>query len=292
MSAEWNPGAINPQPPATVQPVREAQSGTDAPALDTRDLDLALDALARECHELEPPAWLESRIVAAAAREQEAAMPSIASAGTNTAGSERGGWFFWRSAAWTLATAALLAGLLWVPSWLAIQDLPESPLPGIARINAVVLHPPVAAETTPTATLTRTPVAQVTRAGAKPRTARRASVGQRSGLASVPEIAASDKPGEPGALAASQPLGLPSMGWPVEVLAAARQMVARPEFGTAAGYGTEVPLQSVRVSMGADDLWRMGLASTPAARNQAVLADFLVTEDGRPLAVRLVGVYP
>lgn len=50
------------------------------------------------------------------------------------------------------------------------------------------------------------------------------------------------------------------------------------------------PLQTLRVRVAAEDLWRMGFYPTPPASNQPMLADFLVGEDGRPLGVRLVGI--
>jgi hypothetical protein len=90
------------------------------------------------------------------------------------------------------------------------------------------------------------------------------------------------------------------MRWPTEVLAAAQQM-AEAERGmaddvsgsSAAGaLPLDLPLETVRVRMDADALWRMGLSVTPPAPNQEVLADFLVSGEGRPLAVRLLGVYP
>lgn len=66
---------------------------------------------------------------------------------------------------------------------------------------------------------------------------------------------------------------------------ASRQFLALP------GYDPEVPadeLHVVRVRLPASALWQMGAPMSPDGDGRRVLADFVVSQDGTPYAVRLV----
>ena len=62
--------------------------------------------------------------------------------------------------------------------------------------------------------------------------------------------------------------------------------------GSIAMIRPEESLQTVRVRIGADEGWRLGLPVAPNARDARITADFLIGEDGRPRAVRLVSASP
>lgn len=62
--------------------------------------------------------------------------------------------------------------------------------------------------------------------------------------------------------------------------------------GSIAMIRPEESLQTVRVLIGADEGWRLGLPVAPNARDARITADFLIGEDGRPRAVRLVSASP
>ncbi|HEX4603133.1 MAG TPA: hypothetical protein VH724_04005, partial [Candidatus Angelobacter sp.] len=67
--------------------------------------------------------------------------------------------------------------------------------------------------------------------------------------------------------------------------AAGRQFLALP------GYDPAVPadeLHVVRVRLPASALWQMGAPMSPDGESRRVLADFVVSQDGTPYAVRLV----
>lgn len=257
-------------------------------APDGHPLDAALALLALDCRQVEAPTGLESRLVAAALREMEASSPAQSGFLASPAPAAGGGWW-WRAGGALAVAAVMLLALFQMPGWMAAVKAPERPLPGVAAVTvpheALAMVDAVGKQAVASESATRASVRRANAAGNQPALAQHtrtvAIPGADSPVAAAPEDFREGPSGE----------AVPPMEWPVEVLVAARQMVEASGFG-AAGYGAEAPLQSVRVRMGADDLWRMGLASTPATKNQAVLADFLVTDEGRPLAVRLVGVYP
>ena len=62
--------------------------------------------------------------------------------------------------------------------------------------------------------------------------------------------------------------------------------------GSIAMIRPEELLQTVRVRIGADEGWRLGLPVAPNSRDARITADFLVGEDGRARAVRLVSASP
>jgi len=78
--------------------------------------------------------------------------------------------------------------------------------------------------------------------------------------------------------------------WQTSDFDAPLAIAAMPTVSTLSPSGRE-SLQTVRVTVGADDLWKMGFTAVPPATNQPVVADFLVGEDGRTLGVRLVNTY-
>jgi hypothetical protein len=66
---------------------------------------------------------------------------------------------------------------------------------------------------------------------------------------------------------------------------------ARRQFLALPGYDPAVPadeLRVVRVQLPASTLWQMGAPMTPDGDSRRVLADFVVSQDGTPYAVRLV----
>ena len=58
--------------------------------------------------------------------------------------------------------------------------------------------------------------------------------------------------------------------------------------GMAPPLRTDEFVQAVRVRIGAEDLWRLGMPVNPTFPDARITADFLVGEDGRARAVRLV----
>ena len=67
--------------------------------------------------------------------------------------------------------------------------------------------------------------------------------------------------------------------------------VANRQFLALPGYDPAVPadeLHVVRVQLPATALWQMGAPISPDGNGRRVLADFVVSQDGTPYAVRLV----
>ncbi len=243
-----------------------------------RHLDAALEALAAECRAIEPDARLRARIKQVAA---ERGLVGSADKGHDFS-PRRDWWWFGARASGLIASLGLVVLFLWLPGRLALPLPVEIPLPGRAAVA------PAPAVPQPGQTVTASAKAVASKEiGVRP------SQHQAPAALKLPNRDA--QPDLVQVSAGLEPNGLPSpaMQWPPEVLAAARQMaradrvLAEPDAAM-----VETQLDSVRVRMGADELWRMGLSPVPAARPHTVLADFLVSEEGRPLAVRLLGVYP
>ncbi|MCU0228117.1 MAG: hypothetical protein MUF01_10805 [Bryobacterales bacterium] len=327
MPAEWNrqplnaretPNAGDLDAPGVSSP--ESVSNPDADAA-ARPLELALSALARHCEAVSPEAALGERILRAAElgqnRDDAATCGQGAPGGRGGEGGRvgeggQGGeirsplrWGFGFQAAAGVAVLGLLLLAVWgsTERWMAapvpapvIRQAPVVSQAPVVRQDPVVSQDPVAAVAMADPEVVKqTPVAQPP--------APRAAEGRPSGGVRQRPIPASREATSPVVAAGNrqqQQTAMPPMRWPTEVLAAAQQM-AEAERGmaddvsgsSAAGaLPLDLPLETVRVRMDADALWRMGLSVTPPAPNQEVLADFLVSGEGRPLAVRLLGVYP
>ncbi|MCW5963041.1 MAG: hypothetical protein KIT83_03305 [Bryobacterales bacterium] len=284
MPVEWNPPQGDPRCDHDRAVLGTDLGNRSISAAESEVLDQALQALARDSQDAEPSAWLEASILQAA-RQQGLLVPKGESSASTAVQQHDAAWrWIWQPAMWTMATVAAVTALLWIPAWRESLSVPEKPLPGLAVVASV---PPEASLGGVTGDHAGAPALA---AIAKPRSARKPRA-----VTSPRETVLASAPVAPrnGMNPDTEGAAPPSMEWPAEVLAAARQMTQRNQIESLpARFAPEQTLQSVRVRMGANDLWRMGLSSAPTPNNQAVLADFLVGEDGRPLAVRLVGVYP
>lgn len=251
----------------------------------------ALDGLAAQTRAAAPPDNLEARLMARA--EDENLFAARAEATTAAPWRDIRGrrplWFAWPRWVWAPVAAAAFALLLWTGAQLWQGSGAEAPsLPQQATANSA----PTA--TQGTALSVASPAVQVQPSRAAETPVQHKPVRRHRGAGPAPRVT----------LASSQPVGrTETAASPSASANAATVPPASDEFT----YSAFVPLstapelrmdefaQTVRVRVEPEDLWRFGLpvpATRPSARSNRdgkVLADFLVGEDGRPRAIRLVG---
>lgn len=268
-------------------------AGADVPSggSDMR-LDAQLARLAETLRRKSPPPSLETRVLHAA-RAQGLLLETGANdttsaiqtkrhvskpSGRRTPSRQLLGWGLAASAGIFLA-----AGLsLWMNGRQFFAAPVPPPLPGVARVETLEFSPsPLVAEASaPARTEKRTPV-------------RNKTVVAREGT-QTPTLAASTssptRETENGAersnlLQASTP-------WAEEDFlgTGTRMHLAALPVVPPMPLSSSEPLQTLRVKVSAEDLWRMGFYAMPPTANRPVIADFLVGEDGRPLGVRVVGL--
>jgi hypothetical protein len=246
------------------------------------ELDVRLTELARSCNLAEPKATLRQRVLDRAA--EEGLVGAAVQVGERTQRLEAKRPVPWRrrvtrphSVQWRAAMAIAASLVLGVALWQPWRTVLERPLAGVASIEvpeqAWVRTQRYAHLLSPEPSIVREPAAVNT---------------EIAGAANTAEPEGPERVAVEDRIPSPKP---PPLQWPPEVLVAAQRYAAsRDGVGDADWPVAEVPLRSVRVQMAADDLWRMGLAATPGPSDRRITADFLVQENGRPLAVRLVGM--
>jgi hypothetical protein len=250
-----------------------------------RKLLSALHGLAAQTRAATPPDDLEARLLARAETESLLADPQAVSATPRHVLPRRPQvWFQWPRWAWAPVAAAALALLIFAGA--RLWQGSDSTVPSLPQQVAV----------TPSPTAPPSPAPSVSNSAVQPLPSK-ASVdaGRTRRVRRRPE----PRPAPPVTIASSKPAG--------STPATASPSVAdSPEAVGEFTYSAFVPLstapelrmdefaQTVRVRVEQEDLWRFGLpvpATRPSARggqDGRVLADFLVGEDGRPRAIRLV----
>ena len=245
----------------------------------------ALHGLAAQTRAATPPGNLEARLLARAAAESLLADPQAASASPRPVLPRRQEVLFhWPR--WVCAPVAAVALALLILAGARLWQGSDSTAPSLPQQVAV----------TPSPTAPPSPAPSVSNSAAQPLPSK-ASVdtGRPRRVRRRPE----PRPAPPVTVASSKPAG--------STPATASPSVAdAPEAVDEFTYSAFVPLsttpelrmdefaQTVRVRVEQEDLWRFGLpvpATRPSAwggRDGRVLADFLVGEDGRPRAIRLV----
>lgn len=272
-------------------------------ALDARtaqSLSAALDRLAAETRNVTPPSDLEARMLARA--EAEHLFVKRAEFATRSSGGDARRWASllrfpaWFSGwAWAPATAAI-ALLLWagIATWRDFRATVPSQ-PEEARVATATETPASGASARKESPSPEALAAEQT-AASKPFV-----TASKSRRARVPHPADGAKRTTTAALAS--PAGATVVAETVTTEAMAPQ--SQPSLEEFA-YTAFVPLamepalrpnefaQAVRVRVEPEELWRLGLSVPPVQRGiqqgsgDRVFADFLVGEDGRPRAVRLV----
>jgi hypothetical protein len=284
---------------------------------ESKAIDGMLADLARDCAQAEAPDRLRQRILSKAG-------PVLASRAASTTDHRPQSGYV--SARWWLAGAALAASLaLTVMLWQRGDQPMAVPVDEKAVAGSVATEEPPSLragsrdEATPdgigntatTASVPRGVPTDLDTGSSGSVSSGAVSSGTGASRIQPDRVAATKQREEPAMSAtaggeeaedpAEQAPALPPLQWPAEVLAAAQRMAASEfathDMSTGSGQeaewpGAEIPLRSVRLQMPADDLWRMGLATMPGPPNRQVTADFLVQDNGRPLAVRLVRMEP
>jgi hypothetical protein len=254
-----------------------------------RKLLNALHGLATQMRAATPPDDLEARLLARAEGEKLFAAPvAVTAAPRRDLGGRRLSRFAWPRWAWAPVAAAALAFVLWTGAQLWQGSGADAPS----------LPQQAAATPAPTAPPGNAPSA--------------ASPAVQTQLPREPEIPVQRKPARRHPVARpATPVTLASLQPPGSTATAAAPSVSPSVADSPAptdefAYSAFVPLstapelrmdefaQTVRVRVEREDLWRFGLpvpATRPSTRGGTdgrVLADFLVGEDGRPRAIRLV----
>lgn len=280
-------GTLQPEPEDSFVSFPPEERGEMAPdEASLKHLEEALGELAAALRTATPPDALEKRVMDAAFAAGHLRKAAPRESAQEPPVRADGGRAPRRALGWGLGVAA--ASLcLWVAvsHWSGASDSGNLPEPGVAE--AV---PPAPAEPT------EQPVLIQTKPQERPagqRTRRRAVAARRAPTQPVvnPEpVGAASEPAEEGNPQTEELAAAPPRAWEEQdLLGAASQMhlAAMPVTAPVPMTRNE-PLQTLRVRVGAEDLWRMGLTAMPPATNQPVLADFLLGEDGRPLGIRLV----
>lgn len=275
---------------------RQADPNHTLDARTAQSLIAALDRLGAETRNVDPPSDLEARMLARA--EAEHLFVKRADFAARSRGGEARTWAsLLRFPAWAWApAAAAIALLLWagIASWRDFRATAPSRLEE-ARVATPTEAPGLGAGARKESPSPEASAAEQT-AASKPLVtgfkSRRARVPHPADAAKRTTTATLTSPGS--ATVFAEPMATEAM--------APQSQPSLEEFA----YSAFVPLamepalrpneftQAVRVRVEPEELWRLGIPVPPVQRGiqqgsgDRVFADFLVGEDGRPRAVRLV----